>query len=115
MRYLRHLLLIIPLSFGHLAGRCQRAYPIEINSLMAKITIPKTSADCYQAATKTTDPNNDAISIKDNGAGFQTLQDQFDKITRAAMADMGAYTPMVSSGTALVNAKSGASTGCNRK
>lgn len=66
---------------------CQKAYPIEINSLLSKIPIPHNSAGCYQTSTKTTDPSNGSVNIRDNGPAFQALQDQFDKITKAAMGD----------------------------
>ena len=66
---------------------CQRAYPIEIGSFLDKIPIPGTSADCYQGSTRTTDPSNGSVSIKDDGPAFQSLQDQFDKISRAAVGN----------------------------
>lgn len=84
---MRILLFTLVLFSATTGAYAQRAYPIDINSLLSKVPIPRTSADCYAAATKTTDPQNGAISIKDNGAAYQALLDQYDKITRAAITD----------------------------
>jgi hypothetical protein len=70
---------------------CQKAYPIEIGSFLDKIPIPRTSVDCYQGSTRSTDPSTGSVTIKDDGPAFQSLLDQFDKISRAAVGNaMGA-------------------------
>jgi hypothetical protein len=69
------------------AVRAQRAYPIKVDSLLSIVPIPHSSVACYDACTKTTDPSTGIVSIKDNGAAFQSLQYLFDKITKAAISD----------------------------
>jgi hypothetical protein len=84
---MRILLLTLLLLTAAASVRSQKAYPIDINLLLSKVPIPKSSAECYAAATKTTDASNGSISVQDNGAAYTALQDQYDKIMKAAMAD----------------------------
>jgi len=72
----------------------QKAYPIGVGSLLSKIPMPRSSESCYTASTKSTDAANGAVSITDNGAGYKAVQEQLDKITKAAMTDaMGVGIP----------------------
>ena len=84
----RFLLLLIPalLTVGTSYG--QKAWHGDIMSLIAKIPVPAASADCYGTATKTTDPSNGLVSIKDNGEQFNNLQAQLMNIASGGMTGL---------------------------
>lgn len=71
-------------------AQAQRAWPGSITGLLSRVPIPGASSSCYSACTKTTDPSNGLISIKDNGPGFTGLQDKLEEIAREAMAGASA-------------------------
>jgi hypothetical protein len=72
------------------AVRSQKAWPGDITTLLAQIPVPSTSAACYGAATKQTDPANNSVSIVDNGVAFKKLQDQLEEIGKSAYNNMAA-------------------------
>lgn len=57
----------------------------DLTTLLGRIPIPNSSSTCYASATKTTDPNNGAVSIKDNGPDFNALQNQLTGIAASAI------------------------------
>lgn len=81
------LLLILTLLITGLT-RAQKAWPGDIRTLMAEIPIPGTSATCYAACTKTTDPSNGMISIKDNGVQFTAFEARLNNIMKDAMTSV---------------------------
>jgi len=68
----------------------QKAYPVEITSLLSKIPVPSSSDACFATCNKKTDPSNGAVSIIDEGSVFKELQNILDEINKAAMQDMSA-------------------------
>lgn len=73
--------------------RAQKAYPVEVNSLLSRIPIPESSAACFTTCTKTTDSSNGVIGVRDNGPAFKALQDEFMKIAQAPMTADGSTAP----------------------
>lgn len=74
----------------------QKASPVELSGLLAKIPIPANSSACYAAATKT-DASNGMVSIKDNGSDFTTLHATLIQIVTSngsvSAATARAYAP----------------------
>ena len=71
--------------FSH-AIHAQKAAKISIVSLLASVPVPQKSEVCYAACTKNTDASNGAVSIKDTGPGFSSLQDDLMKILNNGVA-----------------------------
>ena len=78
-----HLLLAL---FATATSYGQKAWHGDIMSLIAKVPVPASSADCYGSATKETDASNGLISVKDNGVQFNNLQAQLMDIASGGMA-----------------------------
>ena len=70
----------------------QKAYPIELLGLMGKISVPQNTAACYAGCTTKTDPSNGSVNVVNTDPTFKEINDQLDKITKAAMD--GANTQM---------------------
>ena len=77
-------LLVLTNMFLAKISIAQKAYPVEITSLLSRIPIPQDAAGCYSSSTKSTDPSNGAISVVDPGPAFKELQDQLQKINMSA-------------------------------
>ncbi|HTR31297.1 MAG TPA: hypothetical protein VMH27_18625 [Puia sp.] len=84
--------LLIPALLAAAATHAQKAWHGDIMNLIAKVPFPAGSADCYGTATKTTDPSNGIVSIKDNGEQFNNLQAQLMSIASGGMTGMNQTT-----------------------
>ena len=78
--------LLIPVLLAAATSYGQKAWHGDIMSLVAKVPVPGSSADCYGSATKETDPSNGIVSVKDNGVQFNDLQAQLMDIASGGMA-----------------------------
>ncbi len=74
--------------------RAQKPARLQINSLLARVPIPKSSSACYGNSTTTTDASG-VSSIKDNGPVFNALQSELTGLLSGGMTAMqsGAATP----------------------
>jgi hypothetical protein len=89
--------------------KAQKPVHMQINDFLQKIPLPVNSEGCYAACTTSTDASG-FITVKDNGAVFNGLQDQLTKMLNVDMAAMrsAAGTPPAST------ASSTASSSANR-
>jgi hypothetical protein len=66
----------------------QKAYPVELLGLLGKLPIPESAALCYGGSTTKTDPSNGSVSIVNTDPAFKELNDELDRINKAAMDGM---------------------------
>ncbi|HLI91972.1 MAG TPA: hypothetical protein VKU83_00090, partial [Puia sp.] len=86
------LLLLASILLASMQARAQKAYPVELLGLLGKITVPTDAAACFAGCTKTTDPANGAVSIVNTDPTFKELNDELNKISKAAMDAANAQT-----------------------
>ncbi len=68
------------------AVQAQKAAKVSVATLLTSIPVPQKSDACYAACTKNTDASNGAVSIKDNGPAFSSLQDELMKLLNNGVA-----------------------------
>src|SRR5574338_479107 len=68
------ILAIISLLYAEISIHAQKALPITVNALLAKVHPPVSSQESFQLCTKETDTVSRLISVKDAGAEVNGLQ-----------------------------------------
>ena len=86
-------LLLAGLLFAGSQTQAQKAYPVELLGLLGKISVPTDAASCYAGCTKTPDAANGSVSIVNTDPTFKEINDQLNRISKAAMDAANAATP----------------------
>lgn len=87
------ILLFAALTCAGLASVAQNAYHVDLVSLMARITVPQNTTACYAGCTTKTDPSNGAVTVVNTDPTYQGINEQLDKINKAAFNDANAQMP----------------------
>lgn len=89
--------------FGNFWVNAQKALPIQVESILTKMTLPSSAEESFSRCTKETDPSNGNVSVKDAGQAVNDLQQKIsDYMTQLGSASMNnSYS---SSGTSMPSA-----------
>jgi len=78
-------LLLLPTLLAGARACAQKAYPVELLGLLGKISVPQSTSACYAGCSTKTDAANGSVSIVNTDPTYKEINDQLDKITKAAM------------------------------